>query len=69
MKLRFKVLTAAGVLLSTAAAAYWLLPFCVPLPQLTPPEDARVLDRHGDLLGYVPGEDGYRCQPLGELPP
>ena len=42
MKLRFKVLTAAGVLLSTAAAAYWLLPFCVPLPQLTPPGDARV---------------------------
>lgn len=69
MKLRFTVLTAAGVLLGTAAAVYWLLPFCVPLPPLTPPGDARVLDRYGALLGYVPGEDGYRCQPLGELPP
>lgn len=69
MKLRFKVLTAAGVLLGTAAAAYWLLPLCVPLPQLTPSGDARVLDRHGALLGYVPGEDGYRCQPLEKLPP
>ncbi|MBR1982157.1 MAG: transglycosylase domain-containing protein [Akkermansia sp.] len=68
MKLRFKVLTAAGALLSTAAAVYWLLPLCAPLPQLTPPGDARVLDRHGALLGYVPGEDGYRCQPLEELP-
>lgn len=69
MKLRGKVLTAAGVLLGTAAAVYYLLPFCVPLPQLTPPPDARVTDRHGALLGYVPGEDGYRCQPLAELPP
>lgn len=25
-------------------------------------------DRHGELLGYVPGADGYRCQPLRELP-
>lgn len=69
MKLRFKVLTAAGVLLGTAAAAYYLLPFCVAAPQLMPPPESRVMDRHGELLGYVPGADGYRCQPLEELPP
>lgn len=69
MKLRFKACVAAGVLLSVAAALYYLLPFCVALPQLQPPADTRVLDRHGALLGYVPGADGYRCQPLEELPP
>lgn len=69
MKLCFKVLGTAGVLLGIAAAVYYLLPFCVPLPVLTPPEDARVTDRRGGLLGYVPGEDGYRCQPLEGLPP
>lgn len=68
MKLRFKVLTATGGLLGIAAAVYYLLPFCVPLPVLTPPVDARVTDRHGALLGYVPGEDGYRCQPLEGVP-
>lgn len=69
MKPRYKVLIAVGVLLSTAAAVYYLLPFCVPLPQLVVPVDSRVLDRHGELLGYVPGADGYRSQPLAELPP
>ena len=68
MKFRFIVLLVAG-LLAGAVSAYYLLPFCVPLPQLTPPPEARVLDRHGALLGYVPGADGYRCQPLETLPP
>ena len=69
MKLRFKVLAAAGGLLAAAAVVYYLLPFCVSLPQLTLPPESRVTDRHGELLGYVPGADGYRSQSLETLPP
>lgn len=69
MKFRLHIMRAAGVLFSIAAAAYYLLPFCVEAPELTPPADARVTDRHGALLGFVPGPDGYRCQPLEQLPP
>ena len=59
---------AAGVLFCTAAAAYYALPFCVDAPVLSPPPDSRVADRHGKLLGFVPGEDAYRCQPLDTVP-
>jgi membrane peptidoglycan carboxypeptidase len=69
VKLRFKVLAAAGGLLAAAAVVYYLLPFCVWLPQLTLPPESRVTDRHGELLGYVPGADGYRSQSLETLPP
>lgn len=69
MKLRFKVLMVVAVLLGTAAVGYYLLPYCVETPALPLPPDSRVLDRHGELLGYVPGSDGYRSHPLAELPP
>ena len=69
MKLRYKVLGVAGGLLAAAVGVYYLLPFCVPLPQLTPPAESRVTDRHGALLGFVPGSDGYRSQALEDLPP
>ena len=69
MKIRAHILMrVAGVLFGTAAAAYYLLPFCVEAPALTPPPEARVTDRHGVLLGFVPGEDGYRSQPLQTVP-
>lgn len=68
MKLRSIVLLASG-LMACAVTVHYLLPFCVPLPQLVPPPESRVTDRHGELLGYVPGEDGYRSQPLEFLPP
>ena len=69
MKLRPHIMRAAGVLFSIAAATYYLLPFCVEAPELPPPPEARVTDRHGALLGFVPGADGYRCQPMEQLPP
>lgn len=69
MKIRAHILMrVAGVLFGTAAAAYYLLPFCVEAPALTPPPEARVTDRHGVLLGFVPGEGGYRSQPLQTVP-
>lgn len=70
MKIRGQVLVRiAGVLFGTAVAAYYLLPFCVEAPALTPPPEARVTDRHGELLGFVPGTDGYRCQRMETVPP
>lgn len=47
---------------------YYALPFCVEKPDITPPAESAVYDRRGELLGYVAGADGYRCQPLRELP-
>ena len=69
MKIRCNIIRVAGVLFCTAAAVYYLLPFFVDAPALPPPPDARVMDRHGTVLGFVPGADGYRCQPLEQLPP
>ena len=62
------LMRAAGVLFCTAVVAYYALPFCVEIPELSLPPDSRVEDRHGVLLGFVPGEDAYRCQPLDEVP-
>lgn len=50
------------------AAAYYGLPFCVEAPDISPPADTAVYDRHGELLGFVPAADGYRCLPLKEAP-
>ncbi len=61
-------------LLATAAVAvavaglYYGLPFCVEAPDISPPPESAVYDRHGELMGYVAGPDGYRCQPLPALP-
>ena len=41
---------------------YYALPFCVEKPDITPPPDAAVYDRHGELLGYVAGADGKFVQ-------
>ena len=56
-----------GVLL--LAAGWYLLPFCVERPTLQAEPDGRVYDRHGEYLGVVAGEDGYRHIPLQQLPP
>lgn len=50
-------------------AFYYALPFCLPAPDIAPPPDTLVTDRHGQWLGYIPGEDGYRNQPIISLPP
>lgn len=56
-----------GVLL--LAAGWYLLPFCVERPTLQAETDGRVYDRHGEYLGVVAGEDGYRHIPLLQRPP
>ncbi len=43
---------------------WYALPWCVALPPLEPLPSAAVTDRHGELLGLLPGEDNYRCEPL-----
>lgn len=59
-----------GCLVLLGAAACWGLPWAVELPELKEPEDRMVLDRHGDMLGIICGEDSFFCQPLpeGDLP-
>lgn len=62
------VLSTAATLIGGAAVAYYLLPFCVSKPNITPPPSTAVYDRHGEWLGFVTGKDGYRCHPLTEVP-
>lgn len=63
------LLVSSALTLAGLAAVYYLLPFCVSAPDISPPPSSAVYDRHGELLGYVPGADGYRCEPLPQLPP
>lgn len=65
---RSLVISSAVAAATAAAALYYLLPFCVEPPDISPPPDSAVYDRHGELMGYIAGADGYRCQPLHELP-
>ena len=64
-----KWLLATAALPLLAVGAYYGLPFCVEAPDISPPPDAAVYDRHGALLGYVAGAESYFCQPLQQLPP
>lgn len=64
-----RFLTIAGVSVVVVLMLYYAMPFCLPAPDIAPPPNTLVTDRHGQWLGYVPGEDGYRCQPLSDLPP
>lgn len=66
MKKRWLWLTLALSL--SAAGLYYGLPFCVAAPDITPPADSAVYDRHGKLLGFIPGNDGYHNQALTSLP-
>ncbi|MBR5895843.1 MAG: transglycosylase domain-containing protein [Akkermansia sp.] len=63
-----RILLCAAAIATAAAGVYYALPFCVNAPDISPPPPAAVYDRHGELMGYVAGEDGYFCQPLTTLP-
>lgn len=70
MRPRFrKLLLCSLTMVAAVAGAYYLLPFCVSVPDIAPPPSSAVYDRNGELLGYVAGADGYRCEPLTALPP
>lgn len=62
------ILKSAASVLALAALAYYLLPFCVPAPDISPPASSAVYDRQGELLGYIAGKDGSYCDPLSEIP-
>ena len=71
MMLRAKIrhlLPAVAALAVAAAGLYYGLPFCVDAPDISPPPESAVYDRHGELMGYVAGPDGYHCHPLSALP-
>ena len=62
------LLWAAGSFIVLCVAAWYTIPFFVTPPQLPVAGDSLVLDRNGKFLGLIPGQDGYRHQPLQELP-
>lgn len=65
------ILCLALLAAACAAALWWAVPWLFATPSLPTALDTRLTDRHGRLLGLVPGPGLYRCLPLpeGELPP
>ncbi len=54
----------AGLPLLAFILCWYVLPWCVDAPPLPPQPSTAVTDRHGELLGLLPGRDHYRCEPL-----
>ncbi len=59
-----RALAAAATLGALALALWYGAPWLVALPELAPLPSTRICDREGVLLGLIPGEDYYRCEPL-----
>lgn len=69
MKKRYRyLLWATGSVVTLCLLVWYTIPFFITPPQLPTAANSLVYDRNGEFLGLIPGADGYRHQPLQQLP-